>query len=382
MSDDLGGSIIYYKPEAPTNVTDDEDYRSTTRIYIEFVPVDEEDWNGSDVNEYELYRLQEKEDEADEDVWVYMKSSNSDFFDLDRYIAACTDYTFVVTAMNGYGESDYSEQYEIVSGSAPDAPLGVTYAQVAGEMTVTVDMSYADEDAYIGAFGNCDLLYLGAYEDDLRDDAEDSHFEVGQGDYALADYTNGDDGEIVFSAEAPFITGNDTKSDQDWAQPSIGLITPFSLRVTFEDLNWATDEDYEEYYQTLIELGDGFADDIEAAFDYGEFTLSFNDTNFHSGASDCDLTTWGWELTLIAASDSAETVTTGASTNTTGSITFSGPNGDDATVRIWGINCAGTADGVNPYATSLLALDDDDSNDSDDVVQSNATWNGTIEYVP
>lgn len=146
--------MLYYKPEAPTGVSDDSTKRLATSIYVTFTETPVADWNGGIVNEYELYRM------GSDDAYVYMASSATAYFDLKRYISACTTYNFTVTAMNGYGESDYSGHYSI-NNAGPPSKMADTIARSRDQSGFSVlatwgSATYDD--------GGCTLEGIGYWE--------------------------------------------------------------------------------------------------------------------------------------------------------------------------------------------------------------------------
>jgi len=81
-SESLGGAVLYWRPEAPTGVSDAVAQRTYSLVNVTFTETPAADWRGSDVNQYNLYRLNDGNDE-----WVYLSSSATDYFYQDKYIA-------------------------------------------------------------------------------------------------------------------------------------------------------------------------------------------------------------------------------------------------------------------------------------------------------
>jgi hypothetical protein len=126
-------------------------------LKVTFTETPISDWNGGNVNEYELYRLNEVSG-----AWVFMASSSVAYFELTRFIVACTEYNFTVTAMNGYGESDRSGSYTVTTGTAPsrlDENFLLARNDATGGFVVTV--AWGSEEF---SNGGCLLLGFGYWE--------------------------------------------------------------------------------------------------------------------------------------------------------------------------------------------------------------------------
>lgn len=81
-SEALGGAVLYWRPVAPTSVSDAVADRTYNLVNVTFTETAPADWRGSDVNQYNLYRLNDGNDE-----WVYLSSTATDYFYQDKYIA-------------------------------------------------------------------------------------------------------------------------------------------------------------------------------------------------------------------------------------------------------------------------------------------------------
>lgn len=87
---------------------------------------------------------------------------------LDNYISPCDDYEWTVTAMNGYGQSDYADSYTVNNGLMPEPPATATAAAdpTTGGFVVGGTWGSAESD---GLHGGCNLMAVGYW--DLRDSA-------------------------------------------------------------------------------------------------------------------------------------------------------------------------------------------------------------------
>lgn len=262
--------MLYYKPEPPTNVADDSAKRTETSIYVTFTETPVADWNGGDVNEYELYRLGAAGD------WVYMASSATAYFDLQRYIAACTTYNFTVTAMNGYGESNYSTSYKVNNAGPPskmDSSIARARNTDSDAFDVTITWGSETYDA-----GGCTLIGVGYWEHSAWN-TTNAYCYVAHEAYNETARTNGDTIPAVTSHGPPvhdYCNFNATENNK--ANITMAQYTDYTMFAN-KTSTFASDTPSDALgtvYYVDYPTGGGGGESLKMR-DYDTFTFSFTD---------------------------------------------------------------------------------------------------------